>query len=241
MKIGVAQARPLAGDIQRNINNHIKLVQLAVAAGADMLIFPELSLTGYEPTLAAALAIEIGDSRLDDFQKISDAQHIIIGVGVPTRSAQGICISMILFRPGKARIVYSKKHLHSDEDPFFISGENVTLNIMDPAIALAICYEISVEAHAAAAAANGATVYIASVAKSEEGTEKALVRLAGIAQQYPMLVLYANCVGQADGEECGGKTSIIDERGGLLCQMNDVEEGILVVDTATRTVVEAIL
>ncbi len=52
MKICVAQTRPVKGDIQGNIENHIKLIDLAVLNGADTIIFPELSITGYEPELA---------------------------------------------------------------------------------------------------------------------------------------------------------------------------------------------
>jgi predicted amidohydrolase len=49
MKICAAQTRPVRGDIQTNIDNHKKLIDLAVSNGADIIIFPELSLTGYEP------------------------------------------------------------------------------------------------------------------------------------------------------------------------------------------------
>ena len=56
MKIAVAQARPVKGDIQANISNHLKLIEQASLEGADAVFFPELSLTGYEPTLAKELA-----------------------------------------------------------------------------------------------------------------------------------------------------------------------------------------
>jgi len=59
--------RPLKGDIQSNIKNHKILIDLAVYNGADTIIFPELSLTGYEPELAKKLATTPDDSRFDDF------------------------------------------------------------------------------------------------------------------------------------------------------------------------------
>ena len=52
MKICAAQTRPVKGNIQQNIENHKKLINLAVVNGADIIIFPELSITGYEPELA---------------------------------------------------------------------------------------------------------------------------------------------------------------------------------------------
>ncbi len=52
MKICVAQARPVKGDIPSNIDNHKKLIDLAILNGADTIIFPELSITGFEPELS---------------------------------------------------------------------------------------------------------------------------------------------------------------------------------------------
>jgi predicted amidohydrolase len=78
MKICVAQTRPVKGDIHRNIENHRALIDLAVSNGADVVIFPELSLTGYEPKFAKELATDQDDSRFDDVQKISNAKLILI-------------------------------------------------------------------------------------------------------------------------------------------------------------------
>src|SRR5687767_10393594 len=119
MRICAAQTRPIKGDIRNNIDNHKRLIQLAVSNGADAIIFPELSLTGYEPKLAKELATHQNDSRFEDFQTISNANQITIGVGVPTKTHAGVCISMILFQPGKPRQLYSKHYLHVDEEDFF--------------------------------------------------------------------------------------------------------------------------
>ena len=52
MKICVAQTRPIKGNIEANIENHINLLKLAISNEAEAVFFPELSLTGYEPELA---------------------------------------------------------------------------------------------------------------------------------------------------------------------------------------------
>jgi predicted amidohydrolase len=231
MKICVAQTNPIKGDIQRNIENHKKLIVKAVAQKADLIIFPELSLTGYEPTLAKELAITKEDIRLTDFQILSNENEITIGVGAPTKSDSGTCISMILFQPNKPREIYSKKYLHADEEPFFVSGDNFPcLIIKETKIAFAICYEISIDKHIEDAFKNGATIYIASVAKFESGIEKALQRLTHIASKYKMTVLMSNCVGISDGHHCAGKTSSWNSKGVLINQLNDKEEDILIVD-----------
>jgi len=239
MKICVAQTRPITGDIQGNIDRHKKFIDLAVANGADIVIFPELSLTGYEPALSKALATNQADGRFDDFQKLSDTKQITIGVGVPTKSNTHSCISLVLFQPHQTRQTYSKKYLHPDEEAFFISGQNSTSLISNKTnIALAICYELSVPEHAENAYKSGADIYVASVAKSANGVEKALKGLADIANKYAMTVLMSNCLGQCDGFECGGKSSIWNNKGVLLGQLNDTDEGILIIDTNTQELIE---
>ena len=239
MRVCVAQTRPLKGDIQSNIENHKKLIDLAISNGADIVIFPELSLTGYEPKLSKELATNQDDGRFDDFQKIADTRRITIGVGVPTKNSTGNCISMLIFQPHKARQTYSKKYLHPDEEEFFISGQSFTgLKVKKANIALAICYELSVLEHAENAFKSGAEIYIASVAKFVNGIDRAIDRLSDIANGYSMTVLMSNCVGQADGYECAGKTSIWNNKGSLVGQLNEKNEGILMIDTDTQELIE---
>ena len=239
MKICVAQTRPVKGDIQSNIDNHKKLIGLAVSKGAETIIFPELSLTGYEPKLSKDLATNQDDIRFDDFQKISDTKHITIGVGMPTKSNSGILISMIIFQTHKSRQTYSKQYLHTDENPYFINGQHqVLLTESKHKIALAICYELSVPEHSENAFKSGAEIYIASVAKFMNGIDKALTRLSDIANKYSMTVLMSNCVGQSDNYKCAGKTSIWTNKGLLVAQLNDTNEGIIIIDTDTQELIE---
>lgn len=242
MKICVAQTRPIKGDIQSNIENHKKLIDLAVSKGADTIIFPELSLMGYEPALSKELATHQADGRFDDFQKISDARQITIGVGVPTKSNADVCITMVIFQPHQARQTYSKKYLHPDEEEFFVSGQSSVSLIGDKTkIAPAICYELSVPEHAEHAFKSGAEVYIASVAKFVNGVEKALIRLSEIAHRYSMTVLMANCIGLADGQECAGHTSVWNNQGLLVGQLNDANEGVIIFDTDTQELIQKVI
>ena len=119
MKISIAQTRPVKGDIAANIQAHKNLIGLALLHRSEMIIFPELSITGYEPELAKELATTKDDKRFDEFQQISDLNKIIIGIGVPTKNSDGINISMVVFQPHQSRQTYSKMYLHADEEPFF--------------------------------------------------------------------------------------------------------------------------
>ncbi|MBD2755133.1 carbon-nitrogen hydrolase family protein [Spirosoma validum] len=242
MKIAVAQLKPIKGDIERNIEKHKKLIELAASRGTGTLIFPELSITGYEPELANELATNQDDRRFDDFQSISDTKNITIGVGMPTRSDSGVRISLLIFQPNRPRQIYSKQHLHADENPYFTAGNHsVFLEEGTCKIALAICYELSVPEHPTNGFLQGANIYIASVAKTLNGVEKAAQTLSDIAKTYSMTVLMANCVGHCDNFESAGNSSIWNNKGVLLGQLDDTQEGILVIDTDTQEVIEETL
>ncbi len=201
----------------------------------DMIIFPELSLTGYEPSTAKDLAIQKNDSRLDDFQQISNARNVLIGVGAPTKCQAGICISMIIFQPNQARQIYSKKYLHKDEEDFFVIGENHDLlTIKNKKLALAICYELSVPEHSENAVKNGAEIYLASVAKTKNGVEKASETLSEIARRYSMTVLMSNCVGPSEDGICAGNSAVWNSKGEEVGKLDDHREGLLIFDTETN-------
>jgi predicted amidohydrolase len=227
--------------MQGNSATHKQWIERAVADGGELVIFSELSLTGYEPTLAKALATEQDDTRFDDFQALSDAHGITIGVGAPTKHETGVCISMLLFQPHQARHAYAKSYLHPDEEAFFVRGRSAPqLQVKQTNIALAICYEISVAEHLETALRFGPRVYVASVAKFMNGIHKALERLSQVAGDCSMPVLMANCVGFADGSHCAGKTSVWNHRGSLLGQLNDADEGMLIFDTETHDLIERV-
>ena len=234
MKLCLAQTKPFPGNIEQNINRHLMFVEEARRLRADMVIFPELSLTGYEPALAGELSLSPDDHRLSVFQQISDADNIIIGIGAPVNAPDGINIGLLLFQPHQKVERYAKQYLHADEEPFFASGKN-TIGLLPGKIAPAICYELSIPAHAENAFQQGARFYLASVAKSAAGINEAAERLSQIAQDYAMTVLLVNCTGLNDDVLCVGQSAIWNSGGNLLAQLDDSREGLLMLETESGT------
>jgi predicted amidohydrolase len=235
VRIAVVQTEPTACEIGVNINAHERWVKKAAARSADMVFFPELSLLGYEPKHAARFAMRADDARLGIFEMLSHALRITIGVGAPTPGDGGVRISMIVFRPDAARVVYSKQYLHADELPYFVAGlGQITLPGADRVVAPAICYESLLDTHCDAAAALGATVYVASVAKSANGIAKADAHYPAIAKRHSLHVLMANCVGPCDDFEAVGGSAVWNPRGELLARLPATGEGALLLDTATN-------
>ncbi|MWB96021.1 carbon-nitrogen hydrolase family protein [Flavobacterium sp. GA093] len=242
MNIAVAQIKPLKGDIPANIEKHIRLIELAGSLKATAVFFPELSLTGYEPELAEELATQKEDERFDVFQKISDLRNITIGVGAPTKTATGNQISMLIFQPNQQRVSYSKQQLHEDEFPYFENGnEQVIITLENQKIIPAICFESLQTEHAEKASKLGGTIYLASVAKSQNGINKAFAHYPEVAKRYSMPVLMANCLGECDNFVSIGCSAVWTKEGKAAGQLDDQKEGIIVFNTETEEIVQHFL
>lgn len=232
MKVCAAQLRPVAGDLVANVAKHLELIELAVSQQADVVFFPELSLTGFEPRLADSLAIDIADQRLDVFQEHSDKANMLIGVGMPISIGSGVSIGMVWFSPGDARRLYEKQQLHADELPYFVAGgKQLVLERSGSRLVPAICYESLQMNHADSAATLAADMYLASVAKPAGGLAKAMTHYPAVASKHNMLVIMANCVGPSDDFISVGQSAAWNGRGELLAQMGAESEGVVVLDT----------
>lgn len=236
MKLVAAQIASTAGDIVKNIAKHEQLVERAATHGANGIFFPELSLTGYEPGLAAQLAMAPDDQRLDTFQRLSDRFAMLIAVGAPLRGEHGIEIGMIVFQPGVARSAYAKQQLHVDELPFFSPGAQQRLfSVGGHLLAPAICYESLQPDHAQQAADAGAHIYFASVAKSARGVAAAYNHYPAIARRHAMTVIMANCVGPADNFNGAGQSGVWSADGALVICAPATAEALLVHDVMSGT------
>lgn len=237
MRICAAQIKPSNGSIQTNIEIHKDWINLAISGKADFIAFPELSLTGYEPKLAKNLAIDKNNPGLDQFQMISERHDVSIALGAPTRSEFGILISMVVFQPYQDRTVYSKQMLPTDELPYFAKGkEQLILTVENEKIAPAICYESLQNEHSENVMKLGTDIYLASVAKSQSGIEKAFMHYSRIAHKYSIPVVMANSIGFSHNSLGAGQSACWNEKGKLLGKLANDKEGLLIYDTETKTV-----
>lgn len=237
MKICIAQTRSEKGDVLLNLENHLGFVERAVTLNSDLIIFPELSMTNYEPGLAKELATNVDDPIFSPLQDASDNHEITIGVGMPTKSKDGTQISMLIFQPCKETTTYSKQILHSDELPYFVCGNHQTiLKINDFKIALGICYETLKRKHFLDARTKGADVYIASVAKPEEGIRKAYKHFKELAGEFHIPILMSNCVGPCDNFTSAGQSAVWNKNGELVERLDSNSQGLLVYGTTANRV-----
>lgn len=235
MKIALAQIQPVSADVEKNIRKHLDYILVAAQYGCHLIEFPELSLTGYEPKLAEKPATHSLDERFQVFQELSNQHQITICAGMPLTSANGIYIGMLIFQPDTPVQTYGKQLLHTDELPYFVAGkEQAFINIKGFKIAPAICYESLQPSHIANAVHNGTRIYMASVAKSAKGIEKAFTYYPTVAAQYHLTVLMVNCVGSCDNFIAYGHSAVWDANGNLISGLDANTEGILVHDIISQ-------
>ena len=240
MKICIAQTKSESGNVSKNIQNHLKHIAHAIELKSDVIVFPELSITNYEPELAKDLATTVNDSIFNPFQNLSDINQITIGIGMPIKAINGIHISMLLFQPNKKRTVYSKRILHADELPYFVSSTNQPfLNVKGKTIALGICYETLERDPFIAAKKHNADAYIASVSKPNSGTDKAYTHFPLIAEEFEIPILMCNAIGYSDNFVANGLSAVWNKKGELVAQMDKENSGLLIYDTETEKVLNA--
>src|SRR4051812_46350365 len=109
--IAVAQMCPVKGDVQANLEQHVLLARLAAAEGAQVVVFPELSLTGYELGLANGLAFSEDDPRLTPLRDTAASQSLTMIVGAPVRLGPQLHIGAFILFPDRTTELYTKHHL----------------------------------------------------------------------------------------------------------------------------------
>ncbi|ROU02271.1 carbon-nitrogen hydrolase family protein [Marinobacter sp. R17] len=192
-KIAVAQIPSVKGRIEENIQTHIEAVECASAHAVSMIVFPELSLTGYEPQLAGRLAIKVSDARLQPFRDMAIQHRICVVIGAPLKSDDRPEIGAIIFYSNGQTDSYAKMHLHPGEEHYFRPGNEIKLlDIQNQSVALAICADTNSPLHARACADKGASVYVAGALIGGDGYVADTEKLSSYAREHKMLVTMAN-------------------------------------------------
>lgn len=240
--MAVAQTVPVRGDVTANLAAHVRLVELASRVQPDVLVFPELSLTGYELDLAASLAFTIRDSRLAPLIDVARASKITLIVGAPVRREERLHIGAFIISPTAEVSLYTKHHLGAfspsaqcdgtvppAEATVFQPGD------LDPLIrfdahtaAVAICADTGRPSHPRAAAHRGATTYLASMFVIPSEFDRETAGLQRYSKQHMMAVAFANFGAPSGGLASAGRSSIWSPRGECLVELPAAGAGVAV-------------
>lgn len=171
MLLASAQTQPLRFDIEKNLHQHYTFVNKAASLGADLIVFPELSITGYEREKAMELSFTENDPRLETLRKLCNDHQITIIAGAPVQINKSIYIGSFLFIPDSPVLIYTKQYLHTGEEDYYQSSFNFNplFKLHEENVALAICADIDHPMHVENACKAGATLYIPSIFFSPGG------------------------------------------------------------------------
>jgi predicted amidohydrolase len=229
-KIAAAQVASVRGDIDGNIATHAAAVAAAAQHEVSVLVFPELSLTGYEPDLAAELAMTAADGRLAPLLALARQHRMEVVVGAPLRNgtAKPALGAILIPASGPAR-TYRKMHLGTSEGPYFTPGDTpLTVAVSGHTIGIAICADTSRPAHPQAYADLGATIYAAGVCLNAEWYATDAPRLPGYAARHRMLTVMANHAASVGAYASVGKSAVWAPDGILLAQAEGAESALLI-------------
>ena len=201
---------------------HLAFIEAARAHGVDLLVFPELSLSGYELPMLRGCAPTPQDPRLAPIREAASASGMTVIAGAPLADAgDGLPgIAAFTFGVDGALGVYRKQYLHAGEEQYVRAGpigaSGAVLN--GHRYALAICADTTHRAHAAAAAATGATLYLAGVLISKGGYAQDAALLQQYAAEFNLGVLMANHAAPSGGYDVAGGSAIWTAGGALLAR-----------------------
>ncbi|HEU0120680.1 MAG TPA: carbon-nitrogen hydrolase family protein [Bryobacteraceae bacterium] len=234
LTIAAAQTASIPGDIAANAAHHLAVARLA--EGADLLIFPELSLTGYELDLASANPITTAHPALEPLRQCARESACTIVAGGPLPGPNGeLYIGAFICHPSGEITTYAKVHVHSSERHVFTPGPGgPPLHIKGVQIALAICADATFPEHAAAAAQAGARLYAVGAMIDDAGYARKSKLLETYAQQHGIAVLLANYSGVTGGEVSAGKSHFWAN--GTSAGVEGTEECLLIVSGSTVSV-----
>jgi len=220
MRIAAAQIPSVDGDINTNIQYHLQAITQAAQHQISMLIFPEMSLTGYLLKDAAQHAISVDDSRLDVFTDVAQKYEMTLAIGAPinTPDSKDIFIGLIIFHPNGNREQYKKMFLHGEENDYFMSGESAKVfQHMEHKIGLAICADTNHTEHPKLLANQHASIYAASVMFTASAYDVDAGALRSYSEQHNMLTLMANYNVESGGWPGTGKSAVYWAGKELIC------------------------
>jgi predicted amidohydrolase len=195
LTIAVAQPLCAAYDVAANAATHAATVR---SASARVVVFPELSLTGYE---LDAPAITVDDPRLGPIvEACADAGSLAL-VGAPARGEAGRShIAMLAIDGTGATVAYRKMWLGGAEPKRFSPGtQPAVLEVDGWRLGLAICKDTGVPQHASDTAALVMDAYVAGVLESVDDVATVEQRARRVAADHHVWVAVASFAGSTGG------------------------------------------
>ena len=230
----LAQIPVIKGNIERNLELHLTAIESAQQA--DVVVFPELSLTGYELPLLADLALNEESLAVEALSNAARKYQITIVAGCPWQvEGKEPTIAAVICFPNGQVDVYHKQFLHSGEERYCSAGNtDYVLLVNGFRLGLAVCADFIHPAHYKQAKASGIDAYLVSALISPTGYSADEEILLNIAKAAQVPVLLSNHCAPTGGWQTAGKSAVCSPKGeGIYAP--GVEVGLFKVELSAET------
>ena len=237
LKIVMAQENFLVGDIAGNCNRVIEsALRASEQHGADIIVFPELTLTGYPPEdllLRPSLQVRVEAALLSIEEQV---KNITVVLGCPILAGDTLYNAAVVIQEGKRVAQYFKQNLPNyqvfDEVRYFKPGMDCgVFTVKGVTVGLTICEDIWFSEPVAQAKQEGAEI-ILNLNASPFHIEKLAQRksvLAQRAQEVQLPIVYVNLVGGQDELVFDGASMVMNANGTLGYEAVSFQEAMVAV------------
>jgi len=250
IKLALAQINTYLGDVEANLGKHLELITEAKASGADLIIFPELSLTGYtllDLTPSVARRPDINDPVFQRLLEVSLDIDIVVGF-VDEDLRHRFFIAAVYISQGEIKHIHHKVYLPTyglfDEGRFFAWGDNVcAFDTRFGRLGILICEDFWHASPPYLLWLDGADVMIFTSASPGRGlSEQPQLESArwvehinrAYASLFTSFVIHVNRVGYEDGLNFWGGSTIYDPDGKLIVKGPYHEEALVITEIDLR-------
>ena len=246
LRLALCQANLPVGDLAGNVERIRRGIRQARDRGADLVLFPELALTGYPPEDLLLKASFVREAAAAAGALAAEATGIVAIVGMPaagaaSAGAAALHNAAVVLADGRIAATYHKHHLPNyavfDERRYFAPGRQaLVLEIGGWRIGLTICEDIWMPGGPAAwAAVEGGADLLANLSASPYHREKGRERESLFADRcrgHGCGLAFCNAVGGQDELVFDGHSLVIGPDGAVIARGVQFEEEMLVVDLA---------
>jgi NAD+ synthase (glutamine-hydrolysing) len=244
LRVALAQINPVVGDLEGNSEQIVSAIRRATDAAADVVVLPELAVTGYPPEDLLLKPGFIADN-LTAIGKVAAATERCVAVVGFVDERLDLYNAAAVCADGEVRGVYHKQLLPNygvfDEQRYFAAGGGATqlFGIAGVRVGVSVCEDAwSPSGPIAAQAAAGAELVIninASPYSAGRVAERERM-LATRAADASCALVYLNCVGGQDELVFDGASLVFDPDGRLVASLPQFEEAFSVFDIEVRPV-----
>ncbi|MEM9762175.1 MAG: carbon-nitrogen hydrolase family protein [Pseudomonadota bacterium] len=231
MRVYVAQASPVSGDPAANLGAIERGLAVAAAAGAELAVFPELFVTGYNlGTAVHDLAEAEGAGAERTLVALAKAAGVALVAGLPQRAGNTVRnVALCVDGNGTVLARYAKRHLFGDaERAIFTPGKGpAVVELGDRKVGLSICYDIEFPEVARELARAGAEIILVPTANMTPFWDVPTSLIRARALENGVAVVYANLCGEENGMTYTGLSVVVGPDGRDLARAGTGEVALI--------------